>query len=142
MICCLLFGKMFLTVWHQEGEGGETERVKKKEGRGSVRNMIEDTEEGTGWQWEGGSGSREERGIVGGIWRAQRRGMGGGQWGRWKERNVEEEMKGVRKGGEIERDREGWRGKSEGEEMMRKEKLKKSGEIGERRGTGWQGVEV
>ena len=36
MICCVLFGKMFLTVWHQEGEGGETERVKKKEGRGNV----------------------------------------------------------------------------------------------------------
>ena len=32
----MLFGKMFLTVWHQEGEGGETERVKKKEGRGNV----------------------------------------------------------------------------------------------------------
>ena len=36
MICCVFFGTIFLTAWHQEGEG-ETERVKKKEGRGSVR---------------------------------------------------------------------------------------------------------
>ena len=90
-----------------------------------------------GWQWE----QRGERNCWG-YMEGSEEGNGGGQWGRWKERNVEEEMKGVRKGGEIERDREGWRGKSEGEEMMRKEKLKKSGEIGERRGTGWQGVEV
>ena len=47
----------------------------------------------------------------------------GGQWGSRRERNIEED----REGGEMEGDREGWRGKREGEEMMRKEKIKKKG---------------
>ena len=46
---------------------------------------------------------------------------------------------GDREGGGMEGDRGMER---EGEEMMRKEKIKKRGEIGRRRGTGWQGGEV
>ena len=84
----------------EKGEGGETERVKKKEGRGIVWEYDEghrggDREAVGGREWEW----REERSIVGEYDEGHRvggnEGAGGGQ--------IE--------GGEMKRDREGWRGK-------------------------------
>ena len=79
-----------------------------------------------------------ERGeeLLGGMMEDTEEGNGG-QRGSRRERNIEED----REGGEMEGDREGWRGKREGEEMMRKEKIKKKGKI-RRRGIGWQRGEV
>ena len=61
MICCVFFGTIFLTAWHQEGEGGETERVKKKEGIGSVREYDGGHKGGDREAVEGGSGNGERR---------------------------------------------------------------------------------
>ena len=143
MICCVLFGKIFLTAWHQSGSHSI---AKRREGRrrrnreiekweeAVLGSMMEDTKEETGREREW----REETSIVGGIWRAQWRGM------RWQEEG--EKFRGGQGGNEEGRGnggrQRGGEGKREGEEMMRNETIKKRGEIGRRRGTGWQGGEV
>ena len=80
MICCVLFGTIFLTAWHQSGSHSI---AKRREGRrrrnreiekweeAVLGSMMEDTKEETGREGEW----REDRSIVGGIWTAQWRGM-------------------------------------------------------------------
>ena len=80
MICCVLFGKIFVTAWHHSGSHSI---AKRREGRrrrnreiekweeAVLGSMLEDTKEETGREGEW----REDRGIVGGIWRAQWRRM-------------------------------------------------------------------
>ena len=82
MICCVLFGKIFVTAWHQfgshsiskwiwrEGRRRRNREIEKWE-EAVLGSMMEDTKEETGREWEW----REDRSIVGGIWRAQWRGM-------------------------------------------------------------------
>ena len=61
--------------------------------------MMKDTEEGTGRQWEGGSGNGERReALLGSM-------MKGTEWEGMRGRGGQIE------GGEMKRDREGWRGK-------------------------------
>ena len=69
---------------------------------------MEDTKEGTGRQWEGGSGNGERRETLLGSMMKGTEGEG--------MRGQGEQIE----GGEMKRDREG---KKEGEEMMRKEKI-------------------
>ena len=80
MICCVLFGKIFLTAWHQSGSHSIAQRREGRRRRNReiekweeavLGSMMEDTKEETGREWEWG----EDRSIVGGIWRAQWRGM-------------------------------------------------------------------
>ena len=109
MICCVLFGKIFLTAWHQSGSHSI---AKRREGRrrrnreiekweeAVLGSMMEDTKEETGREGEW----REERSIVGGMMEDTEEGTGGMERGEKHCRGYDGGHKGGdREGGGMER---------------------------------------